>query len=62
MRTDLIINGVVILIVAWLAQMIKGLVGGILDLVLWIIIIVLVIVGILRIVEGVIARPGRRVY
>ena len=61
MRTNLIIDGVVILIVALLLDILRRFVGGIFNILLWVAIVILVVVGIIRIVEGILAKPRKRV-
>ena len=61
MRTNLIINGVILLAVAVFLNFLRGFFGGILSLLIWIVVIVFVIFGIIRIIQGFIKTPRRRV-
>ena len=60
MKSNLVIDGIVILVIAVILEIARGFVSGIIDLALLIAVIILVIVGIIRLIEGLIAKPRRR--
>ncbi len=59
MKPNLLINGIVILIVAIVLNFLRGMLGGILNTLVFIAVIILAVVGIIRIVEALITSPVR---
>jgi len=59
MRTELVINGIILLVVSFVLNILRGFVGGIFDILLLIAVILLVVVGFIRLIEGIIASPRK---